>query len=709
LSPSCVPDQHGALASGESFTAHRTRLAATPIQNRSNRPASLTPWATLWGALQPRPEPTTDPLRGSSPAARILATLPEGSVPALVIGVACIVFLSQTGARNLLSSAAFIAVTMVLLVLVRRVASVKDDVALLANSEARFRSLVQNSSDVIFIVETDTTIRYTSPSAQKVLGVHARELVGTKLINHVHPDDRAALANRFFHTLLEAQGGVPSVEVWRLLRSDGPVIWTENTGTNLLREPTVGGFVVNTRDISERRTLESQLNHQAFHDVLTRLANRALFLNRVEHTVARVPRGKHPSAVLFLDLDDFKKVNDSLGHAVGDELLVATASRLSTCVRPGDTIARLGGDEFAVLLEDVDGMSDVVAVAERISTALSTSFQLGGRDVFIGVSIGIASLEMGDSPDEVLRNADLAMYFAKSRRKGQFAVYEPSMHDEMMEHLELEVDLRGAVERNEFEIHYQPIVNLVSGELYGAEALLRWNHPTRGSVPPSRFISLAEETGLIIPLGRWVLKEACEKAREWRTRFVSRRPLQMSVNLSVRHFQDPTLLQDVQQALNDSGIEPWSLTLEITESVLMHSSEATLARLRALKALGLKLAIDDFGTGYSSLGYLQQFPIDLLKIDRSFVDAVGIEEVDPVLARAIIALGRTMQIETIAEGIERPEQREGLRVLGCSLGQGYYFAKPMSAQRFANECLNRTFDPMPNTPVEPHYALRRRA
>ncbi|HWP72226.1 MAG TPA: EAL domain-containing protein [Gemmatimonadaceae bacterium] len=683
-------------------------MTATPIQNRSTRPASVTPFGTLWGALQPRPQPPVDPLRGSSPAARILATLPEGSMPALVTGVACIIFISQTGATNLLSSAAFIAVTMVLLVLVRRVASVKDDVALLANSEARFRSLVQNSSDVIFIVEADTTIRYTSPSAQKVLGVRARELVGTKLINHVHPDDRT-LANRFFHALLESQGGVPSVEDWRLLRTDGPVIWTENTGTNLVREPTVGGVVVNMRDVSERRTLQSRLAHQAFHDELTRLANRALFLNRVEHTVARVPRGKHPSAVLFLDLDDFKKVNDSLGHAVGDELLVATASRLTTCVRPGDTIARLGGDEFAVLLEDVDGMTDVVAVAERISTALSSSFQLGGRDVFIGVSIGIASMEMGDSPDEVLRNADLAMYFAKSRRKGQFAVYEPSMHDEMMEHLELEVDLRGAVERNEFEIHYQPIVNLVTGELYGAEALLRWNHPTRGPVPPSRFISLAEETGLIIPLGRWVLKEACEKAREWRTRFSGRRPLQISVNISVRHFQDPTLLQDVQEALNDSGVEPWSLTLEITESVLMHSSEATLARLRALKALGLKLAIDDFGTGYSSLGYLQQFPIDLLKIDRSFVEAVGIEEVDPVLARAIIALGRTMQIETIAEGIERPEQREGLRVLGCSLGQGYYFAKPMSAQRFANECLNKTFEASPTTPAEPQYAFRRRA
>jgi diguanylate cyclase (GGDEF)-like protein/PAS domain S-box-containing protein len=495
---------------------------------------------------------------------------------------------------------------MVLLVLVRRVASVKDDVALLANSEARFRSLVQNSSDVIFIVEADTTIRYTSPSAQKVLGVRARELVGTKLINHVHPDDRT-LANRFFHALLESQGGVPSVEDWRLLRTDGPVIWTENTGTNLVREPTVGGVVVNMRDVSERRTLQSRLAHQAFHDELTRLANRALFLNRVEHTVARVPRGKHPSAVLFLDLDDFKKVNDSLGHAVGDELLVATASRLTTCVRPGDTIARLGGDEFAVLLEDVDGMTDVVAVAERISTALSSSFQLGGRDVFIGVSIGIASMEMGDSPDEVLRNADLAMYFAKSRRKGQFAVYEPSMHDEMMEHLELEVDLRGAVERKRVRDPLPADREPRDRRVVRRRSAAALESPDARSGSAESIHLAGGRDGTHHPLGRWVLKEACEKAREWRTRFSGRRPLQISVNISVRHFQDPTLLQDVQEALNDSGVEPWSLTLEITESVLMHSSEATLARLRALKALGLKLAIDDFGTGYSSLGYLQQF------------------------------------------------------------------------------------------------------
>jgi len=639
---------------------------------------------------------------------RILATLPEGSVPALIIGVACIIFLSQTGARNLLSAGAFIAVAMVLLVLVRRVASVKDDVTILAMSEARFRSLVQNSSDVILIVETDSTIRYASASARKVLGLHSKELVGTKLINHVHPDDRP-MANRFFLTLNESQNGEPGVQDWRLLRTDGSMVWTENTGTNLLREPTVEGFVVNTRDVSERRTLQTRLAHQAFHDELTRLANRALFLNRVGHTVARVPRGKHPSAVLFLDLDDFKKVNDSLGHAVGDELLVATAARLTTCVRPGDTIARLGGDEFAVLLEDVDGMADVVVVAERISAAVSSPFHLSGRDVFVGVSIGIASLEMGDSPDDVLRNADLAMYFAKSRRKGHFAVYEPSMHDQMMEHLELEVDLRGAVERNEFEIEYQPIVNLVTGEVHGAEALLRWNHPTRGYVPPSRFVELAEETGLIIPLGRWVLKEACERARDWHAHYRGRRPLQMSVNLSARHFQDPSLLQDVQAALGDSGLEPWALTLEITESVLMHSSESTLNRLRALKGLGLNLAIDDFGTGYSSLGYLQQFPIDVLKIDRSFVESVGVRDADPVLARAIIALGRTLQIETIAEGIERPEQRDGLRTLGCTLGQGYYFARPMPPQRFVAECLNRTFEPMPTVDPDEEYAIRRRA
>jgi diguanylate cyclase (GGDEF)-like protein/PAS domain S-box-containing protein len=643
------------------------------------------------------------------PARSITARLPEGWGAAAIIAVACVIFLGRAGTADVASALAFVAVALVLLALVRRMASVRDDVVSLAASEARFRALVQNSSDVILIADSDTTVRYASPSAHQVLGLEVSQLVGRRFIEQVHPED-APLAQRFFVAVQEAVGGEPVVEEWRLARPDGTSLWTENTGTNLVNEHTVAGLVVNARDISERRTLQARLTHQAFHDELTRLANRALFLNRVAHAVARAPRGKHPAAVLFLDLDDFKKVNDSLGHAVGDELLVAAAARLTTCVRPGDTIARLGGDEFAVLLEDVDSMADVVAVAERISAALRAPFRASGRDVFIGVSIGIASVVMGESPDEVLRNADLAMYFAKSRRKGHYAIYAREMHEQVMERLELEADLRKGVGRDDFRVEYQPIVNLVSGEVYGAEALVRWHHPTLGVIAPGRFVELAEETGLIIPIGRTVLREACERARDWRARYRGRRPMQMSVNLSGRHFQDASLVDDVRDALHDSGLEPWALTLEITESVLMHRSDTTLEKLRALKALGLNLAIDDFGTGYSSLGYLQQFPIDVLKIDRTFVDAVGNEDEDPVLARAIIALGRTLRIETVAEGIERAEQRDGLRALGCTLGQGFLFARPMTAADFATTVLERTHEPVAaEVLAADRAAMRRRA
>ncbi|HSA54428.1 MAG TPA: EAL domain-containing protein, partial [Gemmatimonadaceae bacterium] len=632
--------------------------------------------------VTPRSVPVTPPPRNISDR------LPQGWGSALVIGVACIIFLTQSRTPTTLSAAAFVAVATVLLVLVRRVASVRADVATLATSEARFRALVQNSSDVILILDQDSTIRYASPSAHHVLGIDVHELVGRKLIDQAHPDD-AVVAQRFFGSLRDGESGPPVVEEWRLARPDGTSLWTENTGTNLMSEPMVAGIVVNARDISERRTLQARLTHQAFHDELTRLANRALFLNRVAHAVVRAPRSRHPAAVLFLDLDDFKKVNDSLGHAIGDELLVATAARLTTCVRPGDTIARLGGDEFAVLLEDVIDMNDIVTVAERISTALRAPFRASRRDVVIGVSIGIATVGPDDTPDDVLRNADLAMYFAKGQSKGQYAIYAREMHAHVMDRLEMEADLRAAVGRCDFHVEYQPIVNLATGDLYGAEALVRWHHPTRGVIPPARFVSLAEETGLIIPIGRAVLREACERARDWRARFRGRRPMQMSVNLSGRHFQEASLLDDVRDALRDSGLEPWALTLEITESVLMQSSDITLERLRSLKALGINLAIDDFGTGYSSLGYLQQFPIDVLKIDRTFVEAVGNEDEDPVLARAIIALGRTLRIETVAEGIERGAQRDGLRELGCMLGQGFLFARPMNATDFASTVLER--------------------
>ncbi len=564
--------------------------------------------------------------------------------------------------------------------LVLRNRRAREAVHALRSSEARFRSLVQLSSDVTLIVGTDGVIQYASPAARHTFGRRASTLEGVKLLSLVHPDDVGQTA-RFLGSLSAGQGR--TVSEWRVRGSTGMWQWTENTTVDLSNEPAVGGVVINVRDISERRSLETRLTHQAFHDSLTRLANRSLFLNRVSHAVARAPRSQRPSAVLFLDLDDFKKVNDSLGHGVGDELLIAGAGRLSTCVRPGDTIARLGGDEFAVLLEDLEDMGHAVQIAERISTALRTPFRMQGRDVFIGVSIGIAAVLAGDSPEEVLRNADLAMYFAKGTDKGRWAIYAPEMHEQVLDRLELEADLRSAVDAGDIRVEYQPIVHLETGNIYGAEALVRWHHASRGQVSPSRFVGVAEETGLIVPIGRHVLHEACHRAREWRMRRKGARQLRMSVNLSGRHFQEDSLIADVQEALRDSGLEPKALTLEITESILMQRSDATLAKLRALKALGLHLAIDDFGTGYSSLGYLQQFPIDMLKIDRTFVDPVATPGSDPVLARAIIALGKTLHIETVAEGIERPEQREGLRAMGCTLGQGYLFARPMAADDLA--------------------------
>jgi EAL domain-containing protein (putative c-di-GMP-specific phosphodiesterase class I) len=310
------------------------------------------------------------------------------------------------------------------------------------------------------------------------------------------------------------------------------------------------------------------------------------------------------------------------------------------------------------------------------------SFTIHGREVFVGVSIGLAEVSTDLTPEEVLRNADLAMYFAKSRDKGRYAIFAPEMHAQLVDRLELEADLRSAVDADEIEIEYQPIVHLVTGDIYGAEALVRWRHSRRGALPPSMFVGLAEETGLIIPVGRRVLTMACQQAQEWRSARHRARELQLSVNVSGRHFMEPTLIDDVQDALRSSALQPEALTLEITESVLMQRSESTLDRLTALKGLGVRLAIDDFGTGYSSLGYLQRFPIDILKIDRSFVEEVASEDADPVLVRAILALGRTLQIETVAEGIERPEQCDGLRALGCQLGQGFYFARSLTPSEF---------------------------
>jgi diguanylate cyclase (GGDEF)-like protein len=415
--------------------------------------------------------------------------------------------------------------------------------------------------------------------------------------------------------------------------------------------------------------------HQAFHDPLTDLPNRALFLDRLDLGLSRVQRSKSKLAVLFLDVDRFKIVNDSLGHAAGDQLLREVARRLVASIRPGDTAARFGGDEFAILLEDVEGIAAVEQVALRILAALRAPFSVAGRDVFVSASIGIA-MEAATAGD-MIRDADLAMYRAKAEGKGRHAVFESAMHVAVVERADLEADLQRVIERGQLVLHYQPIVALGNRAIVGVEALVRWRHPTRGLVAPEAFIPLAEETQVMAELGRWILNEGCREVAAWR----GLRPLRLSVNLSAIQLHSADVLAGhVADALAASGLPPEALVLEITETALMRDVTETISCLRALKKLGVLLAVDDFGTGYSSLDYLRRFPIDILKIDKAFVDDLGAG--DATLAQAIIDLGESFDLQVIAEGVEHESQRQRLLELGCSHGQGYYFSRPMPACEF---------------------------
>jgi len=566
------------------------------------------------------------------------------------------------------------------LVVIRQIAAVRENVRLLSEqskreNEARFEALVQHSSDVITIVDPDMVIRYASPTVMQIFGHTPAELEGKRLSDLVHQDDVPRTLS-FFTTVMPPGAVTPPAE-WRMRHHDGGWREVEVIGTNLLEEPTVRGIVLNTRDISERKALQAELEHQAFHDTLTGLANRALFLDRVTHALVLARRHSRTIAVIFLDLDNFKTVNDSLGHAQGDMLLIHTSERMQTAVRTADTIARFGGDEFAILIEDASDNDAAMTVVERMLELMRHPFHLDGKEVFASASIGIAVADSNHTASDLLRNADMAMYIAKQSGKGQYRRYEARMHTEAMERLELESDLRHAIEREEFTLRYQPIVLLQTGEIAGVEALVRWNHPTRGMLSPLTFIPLAEETGLIVPLGRWVVREACRQAVGWQALRPAGKPLTLTINISGHQLQGEHVVEDVRRALSDSGLDPRHLVLEITESVLMQQSVTILERLHALKALGVRLAIDDFGTGYSSLGYLQRFPIDILKIDKSFVDDVGRGDTESALARAVIALGETLQLQTIAEGIELKQQLSGLQDLGCELGQGFFFDKPI--------------------------------
>ena len=432
------------------------------------------------------------------------------------------------------------------------------------------------------------------------------------------------------------------------------------------------------REITERRVLEEQLTHQAFHDPLTGLPNRILFLDRLDLALVRTERREGKVAVLFMDLDNFKVINDSLGHEVGDRVLLAVAERLENVMEAEETVARFGGDEFTVLLEDVASVSDAERVAERIAEALRAPFYLGGRERFVTTSIGIVLGTSGrEPPEELLRYADAAMYRAKASGRARHAVFDPSMNEKALERLELESDLRRALEREEFRVYYQPKVSFGSGEIIAMEALVRWEHPERGLVSPARFIPAAEEIDLIVPMGRWVLEEACRQARRWHDRFTDRLPLKVCVNLSGKQLRHRALVEEVEAALQETGLDPTALDLEITESVVMEDAPSTLATLQELKELGVNLAIDDFGTGYSSFSYLRRFPVDYLKIDRSFVDGLGKDPDDTALVSGIVSLAHSLGLKVVAEGVETAEQLARLRETGCEFAQGYYFSAPL--------------------------------
>ncbi|HUF32599.1 MAG TPA: EAL domain-containing protein [Acidimicrobiales bacterium] len=441
----------------------------------------------------------------------------------------------------------------------------------------------------------------------------------------------------------------------------------------------------NARLYEVTATTAKNMTHEALHDPLTRLPNRTLFADRVAHALHRRRSRETEVAVLFLDLDDFKRVNDSWGHQVGDELLCAVAARLRAVVRDGDTACRLGGDEFAILIDEASGPGEALATADRIITALCAPFSLAGRDVAVRASIGVA-LSEENIPDaaELLRNADVAMYLAKDEGKACARLYRDGMHTSVLERLELESDLGRAVEQNELLLHYQPMVDLGSGRITGFEALVRWEHPTLGVLPPDRFVPLAEQSGLIVAIDRWVLLAACTQGRAWQLAHPEEAPLMVGVNLSTRQLEHDSVVDLVTLALEVSGLDPAHLVIEITESWVLQDTQAGARRLLGLHDLGVRLAIDDFGTGYASLSYLKHLPVDIIKVDRSFVEGLGQTPEDNVLVRAIIRLGETLGLEVIAEGVERLDQVEALRGLGCSTAQGWHFSHPVPVDDFSD-------------------------
>jgi diguanylate cyclase (GGDEF)-like protein/PAS domain S-box-containing protein len=546
----------------------------------------------------------------------------------------------------------------------------------LLTSELYYRALAANSSDAVVLVGADGRILTESPKLAELVGHAGNPTTGIKINLLVDREDVGIVEDLLAHAV--AAPGVVFDDAVRVHHGAGGRRWIAARVINLLHDPAVGGIVANLRDVTDRKSAEERLAHQAYHDSLTGLANRTLFLQRVEQSLRRDSHDGSLSAVIFLDVDGFKTVNDSLGHEAGDQMLCEVAARLVRAVRGGDTVARLGGDEFAVLVErSAQPGADAASIAERILDVLAEPMTVDGLHISISASLGIAVSEPDSTASALLRSADIAMYQAKSEGKKRWVAYVPEMQVAAVERLQLEADLSEAVDTEQLRLVYQPVIDLETNRVAGLEALLRWDHPTLGTIAPARFIPIAEESGLIVPIGRWVLDTACEMAVEWQRFAPPGEAITMAVNVSGCQLVSRELIDDVQAALARSGLPADRLLLEMTETVMVRDAGSVAQQLRELRQLGVRLAIDDFGTGYSSLSYLRTFPVDILKLDRSFVSSVGDRTGLPAIVSGLLDLARTLGLEIVAEGIERPAQRNLLRDAHCPLGQGFLFARPL--------------------------------
>jgi len=550
----------------------------------------------------------------------------------------------------------------------------------LRDGETYFRTLIQSASDVILIIDEDDRIRYASPSAETVFG--RPELAGAPLSELIADTHHGALRDLLIQ--IRAGAATPDEADLTAVCADRRLLQIECAARDLREDPTVRGIVLTVRDVTERRRLENDLAHQAFHDGLTGLANRVLFRNRLEHAFSLAERDQEELGVLFVDLDDFKEVNDTLGHAVGDQLLVAVGQRIEQVIGAGNTAARMGGDEFAILIEPSADPDAAGVVAARIVATLQVPVELsdglGGSHIVSGAaSVGVATSRDALNATELLRHADLALYLAKSAGKANWQRYQNDLHTAMVERLELRTSLHDAVEGEQFRLQYQPIVDINGGHLVGVEALVRWQHPVRGLVGPNVFIELAEESGAIVAIGAWVLRESLRQFALWQAEAPESSLSYISVNVSARQFRTPGFVDQVRTALQDAGARPEWLLLEITESLVLRDADQVWADLRTLRELGVRIAIDDFGTGYSSLSYLRQMPVDVLKIDKSFIDDILASKQQRALVNAIVTLARNLDLQVVAEGIEDAAQRSMLARMGCPYGQGYLFSRPVWA------------------------------